>query len=100
VAGVKSAAGRRNIALALSGGAHNGVGEILRDSQLVSKMDDTNNFFELELAPGADAQTLLRRLVDAGASIERFELVQPSLHQIFLQRVGAAGIEAGMSGHG
>src|SRR3954470_23756295 len=77
VAGVKGAAGRRNIALALSGGAHNGVGEILRDSQLVSKVDDTNNFFELELAPGADAQVLLRRLVDAGASIERFELVQP-----------------------
>nr|MBA3889739.1 hypothetical protein [Gemmatimonadaceae bacterium] len=48
---------------------------------------------------------LLRRLVDTGASIERFELVHPSLHQIFLQRVGAAGadvdgIERGMSGHG
>jgi len=100
VAGVKSAAGRRNIALSLAGGAQNGVGEVLRDTKLVSKVDDTNNFFELELAPGADAQTLLRRLIDAGASIERFELVQPSLHQIFLQRVGATGIESGMSGHG
>ena len=38
--------------------------------------------------------------IDAGASIERFELVQPSLHQIFLQRVGATGVETGMSGHG
>jgi len=100
VAGVKSAAGRRNIALSLVGGAHNGVSEVLNDTHLVSKKDDTNNFFELELAPGADSQVLLRRLVDAGASIERFELVQPSLHQIFLQRVGAHGIEAGMSGHG
>jgi ABC-2 type transport system ATP-binding protein len=43
---------------------------------------------------------LLRRLVDAGAAIERFELMQPSLHQIFLQRVGATGVETGMSGHG
>jgi ABC-2 type transport system ATP-binding protein len=100
VAGVKAAAGRRNIALSIAGGAQNGVHELLHDTSLVSKVDDTNNFFELELAPGADAQTLLRRLVDAGASIERFELVQPSLHQIFLQRVGASDIEAGMSGHG
>ena len=100
VAGVKAASGRRNIALTLAGGAQNGVGEVLRDPQLVSKIDDNNNFFELELAPNADAQVLLRRLIDAGASIERFELVQPSLHQIFLQRVGATGIEAGMSGNG
>lgn len=100
IADVKAQAGRRNIALSLSGGAHNGVGEVLKDRQLVSKVDDNNNFFELELAPNADAQVLLRRLVDAGASIERFELVQPSLHQIFLQRVGAVGVEKGMSGHG
>jgi ABC-2 type transport system ATP-binding protein len=26
--------------------------------------------------------------------------VQPSLHQIFLEKVGATGVEAGMSGHG
>jgi ABC-2 type transport system ATP-binding protein len=100
VAGVKAAAGRRNIALALAGGAQNGVGTVLRDPQLVSKLDDSNNFFELELAPNADAQVLLRKLIDAGANIERFELVQPSLHQIFLERVGAKGIETGMSGHG
>ncbi|HEY4132564.1 MAG TPA: ATP-binding cassette domain-containing protein [Gemmatimonadaceae bacterium] len=97
---VKAQAGRRNIALSLNGGAHNGVSEVLKDRQLVSKVDDTNNYFELELAPSADAQVLLRRLIDAGASIERFELVQPSLHQIFLQRVGAAGVEKGISGHG
>jgi ABC-2 type transport system ATP-binding protein len=43
---------------------------------------------------------LLRRLIESGARIERFELVQPSLHQIFIERVGASGIETGMSGHG
>jgi ABC-2 type transport system ATP-binding protein len=100
VAEVKAAAGRRNIALSLAGGAQNGVTDVLRDTRLVSKFDDTNNYFEIELAPGADAQVLLRRLIESGASIERFELVQPSLHQIFLQRVGASGIESGMSGHG
>jgi ABC-2 type transport system ATP-binding protein len=43
---------------------------------------------------------LLQRLVQTGASIERFERVHPSLHQIFLQRVGATGVEEGMTGHG
>jgi len=32
--------------------------------------------------------------------VQRFELVQASLHQIFLERVGASGVEMGMTGHG
>jgi ABC-2 type transport system ATP-binding protein len=89
------------VAIGLSGGgAQNGVSEVLRDPRLVQKFDDSNNYIEVELAPNANAQALLRRLVDAGAPIERFELMQPSLHQIFLQRVGATGVETGMSGHG
>jgi ABC-2 type transport system ATP-binding protein len=100
VAAVKKAAGGKNVALTLRDGMQNGVSDILHDPTLVIKLDDSNQFFDLELAPNADPQLLLRRLVDAGATIERFEMVQPSLHQIFLQRVGASGIETGMSGHG
>jgi ABC-2 type transport system ATP-binding protein len=102
VAEVKAAAGTRNVAIGLTGGGgtQNGVSEVLRDPRLVQKFDDSNNYIEVELAPNANAQALLRRLVDAGAAIERFELMQPSLHQIFLQRVGATGVETGMSGHG
>jgi ABC-2 type transport system ATP-binding protein len=100
VADVKTAAGGRNVALTLGGGAHNGVAAVLGDRQLVTRFDDNNQFFDVELAPAADSQALLHRLIDAGAMIERFELVQPSLHQIFLQRVGASGIDTGMSGHG
>ena len=73
---------------------------MLGDTRLVSRYDDNNRYFEIELAGGADAQELLRRLIAAGARIERFELVLPSLHQIFLERVGAQGVETGMSGHG
>jgi ABC-2 type transport system ATP-binding protein len=100
VASVKQQSGAQNVALSVAGGAQNGIGAVLRDTQLVQKVDDSNNYFELEMAPNADPQVLLRRLVDAGASIERFELMRPSLHQIFLQRVGATGVETGMSGHG
>jgi len=100
VASVRQAHGGRNVALSLTDGAQNGVGSILRDASLVKKLDENNRFFEIELATNADPQALLRRLVDAGATIERFELVQPSLHQVFIQRVGASGVETGMSGHG
>jgi ABC-2 type transport system ATP-binding protein len=103
---VRQSSGRRNVALALAGNgagprpSDNGVGHILRDPQLVRHVDDNNRYFEIELAPGADAQELLQRLIQAGARIERFELMLPSLHQIFIERVGASGVETGMSGHG
>ena len=100
VAEVKAAHGGRNVALSLDGAATNGVGAVLSDHSLVTRVDDHNRTFDIELAPGANPQVLLHRLVSAGAAITRFELVQPSLHQIFLERVGASGIEDGMTGHG
>jgi ABC-2 type transport system ATP-binding protein len=100
VAAVKQAAGARNVALSIDGPASDGVVRALQDHSLVSRVDDQNRFFEIELAPGADSQELLRRVVNAGARIRRFELITPSLHQIFLDRVGASGVEAGMTGHG
>ena len=97
---VKRTHGGSHIALGLSGGGTEAVSDVLSDATLVHRVDDSNRFLEIELAVGADPQHLLRRLVAAGASIERFERVQPSLHQIFLEKVGASGIEEGMSGHG
>ncbi len=35
-----------------------------------------------------------------GPPVEKLVMVQPSLHEIFLQRVGATGVEPGMHGHG
>ena len=99
VSGVKSEHAGTHVALSLDGSS-TGVQSVLSDHSLVKRVDDSNRYFEVELATGADPQKLLRRLVDAGASIQRFELVQPSLHQIFLQKVGAHGVEEGMSGHG
>ena len=111
ITAIKHANGTRNIALKLEGGSSNGVGEILADRSLVSRVDDNNLYFEIELADKAEPQELLRRIVNAGASVQRFELVQPSLHQIFLEKVGARrrppgeepwvdGVETGITGHG
>jgi ABC-2 type transport system ATP-binding protein len=103
IAEIKQSHGTRNIALSLDGDASSAVSavsEILADRRLVSRVDDSNRYFEIEIAPGADPQDLLRRIVDTGASVQRFELVQASLHQIFLEKVGASGVEMGITGHG
>ena len=99
VTGVKAEYGGNNVALSVAGGSE-AIAQVLRDHQSIERVDDSNRFFEIAMQKGADPQALLRRLVDAGAVVQRFELVQPSLHQIFLETVGASGVEAGMSGHG
>ncbi len=100
VAAVKAENAGRTVALALEGGASTAVMGILNDRALVERVDDQNRYFEVELTAHADPQDLLRRVMESGARGQRFERVQPSLHQIFLQRVGATGVEPGMSGHG
>jgi ABC-2 type transport system ATP-binding protein len=100
IAEIKHSHGTRNIALGLGGAPSSGVSAVLSDKSLVERVDDSNRYFEITLAPQADPQALLQRIVSAGASVSRFEIVQPSLHQIFLERVGATGVEMGMSGHG
>ncbi len=100
VADVKAAHAHRHVALALDGDTDGVAAEILGDRALVKQVDDQNTFFEIELQDGASPQALLQRLVQRGAPVRRFELIQPSLHQIFLQKVGATGVEPGMSGHG
>jgi ABC-2 type transport system ATP-binding protein len=106
VSAVKAAHGTRgqHVAVGFDRERMNGAGPraeaVLADRTLVRRVDDQNRHLEVELVPGADPQVLLRRLVEAGAPIYKFQLVQPSLHEIFLQRVGASGVEAGMSGHG
>ncbi|HEU4994738.1 MAG TPA: ATP-binding cassette domain-containing protein [Gemmatimonadaceae bacterium] len=100
VTAVKEQRGSRNIALAVDGPARDGLLTVLQDRRLVARADDQNRFFEIELANGADPQELLKQVVATGARVRRFELISPSLHQIFLDRVGATGVEEGMSGHG
>ena len=99
VTAVKAEHGGNNVALSVAGGS-SAIAEVLRDHQSIERVDDSNRYFEIALQKGADPQALLRRLVEAGAVVQRFELVQPSLHQIFLEKVGAKGVEEGMSGHG
>ena len=97
---IRESHGSKNVALGFGGAPPSGVTTVLNDRSLVSRVDDSNRYFEVEMADGADPQVLLQRIVGTGASVSRFEIVRPSLHQIFLERVGATGVEMGMSGHG
>lgn len=79
---VKEGYGKNLIALRASGGE-----EVLADRTLVAKLVDHADVKEIEMAEGADPQALLKRLVESGAVITRFEKVEPSLNDIFISQV-------------
>ena len=79
---IKSSFGRNSIAVRCEGG--DGV---LDDPALVSKLVRHADEAQALLAPGADAQILLKRLIDSGAVIGKFEMVEPSLNDIFITKV-------------
>ena len=82
---VKAAFGRNAVALRLTGGE-----EVLGDRTLVSSVERHSDGLEALLAEDASAQQLLQRLVLAGAHIQRFEMIEPSLHDIFIEKVSEA----------
>ena len=79
---VKRGFGRHAVALRLQGGD-----EVFADQSLVNKIERHSDGMEVFLAAGANAQTLLKRLIEAGAQIERFEMIEPSLTNIFIEKV-------------
>jgi ABC-2 type transport system ATP-binding protein len=86
---VKQTHGGKHVAVAFDdGGGGSAAAAVLADRKLVAKADDYGQYAELELAPGADAQEILRRLVSAGVRLNRFELVEPTLNKIFIDLVG------------
>jgi ABC-2 type transport system ATP-binding protein len=88
---VRAAHAGRTIALAMTNGTPDAVARVLADRALVDSVNSEHKTLEIELATNASAKALLARLVDAGAEITRFEIVQPSLHKIFLDRVSDHG---------
>jgi ABC-2 type transport system ATP-binding protein len=79
---VKQSFGRNLIALRVVGGE-----SVLEDKTLVAKVIEHADEREIELAENADAQILLKRLIEAGASISKFEQIEPSLNDIFIEKV-------------
>ena len=60
---------------------------LLNDPELVASMRRVGEDLEVLLVPGGNPQTLLKRLVESGVVISKFELVEPTLHDIFIEKV-------------
>src|SRR6266516_4906985 len=77
-------------------GSVGAAARVFADATLVKKVDDYGQYAEVELAPGADPQRVLRDLVASGARLARFELREPSLLKIFIDLVGPEAAQAGV----
>jgi len=73
---------RNAVALQFEGGDG-----LLNDPALVANTRQHGEDIEALLVPGANPQTLLKRLVESGVNVSKFELVEPSLHDIFIEKV-------------
>jgi ABC-2 type transport system ATP-binding protein len=78
---VKNGNGRRFVQI-----DYEGDGACLADNPLIDSMNDYGNHAELRLKPGADAQELLRTAAHAMRVI-RFQVMDPSLEQIFIDQI-------------
>jgi ABC-2 type transport system ATP-binding protein len=54
----------------------------------VAEVKELEEGVHLVLREGADHQAILRRGVEAGVRIDRFDLVEPRLHEIFVRHAG------------
>jgi ABC-2 type transport system ATP-binding protein len=83
VAEVKRNHGRNNLVMAFEGD-----GAFLAALPGVGKLTDFGRYVEIQLADGADAQQILSASAPR-LRISRFEIVEPSLHDIFVDCVQA-----------
>lgn len=81
---VKRQFGRNNVILAYAGKA-----DFLKNNGVIADYNDSGNYVEIKLQPGANPQELLAAAMKH-AEIFRFEIVEPSLHEIFLATVKAS----------
>jgi ABC-2 type transport system ATP-binding protein len=79
---IKAGYGRHNVQIKYEGNAR-----FLQERRLVQSYNDYGNYVEVRLAPGADSQELLR-LASSSARLDRFEVMEPSLEEIFIDVVG------------
>jgi len=84
VSEVKSRHGKNTLAL-----AYEGDGGFLSSLPGVARVSDSGRYAEIRMEDGADPQAVLRAAA-ARLRVSRFEIVEPSLHDIFVEKVSAA----------
>jgi ABC-2 type transport system ATP-binding protein len=91
VSEVKKQHGKNTLVLAFDGD-----GAFLASLPGVAKVTDFGRYVEVKLTEGADAQPLLREAA-ARLRVSRFEIVEPSLHDIFVERVTGHDVSLGLA---
>src|SRR3954469_16770908 len=81
---IKKRYGHNRVQIAFDGQQN---GHSLNGNPLAKKVETNESYISVELAPGASAQQLLKE-VSARAAITRFEVMEPSLEEIFIDVVG------------
>jgi ABC-2 type transport system ATP-binding protein len=79
---IKESFGKDLISLRATGGE-----KVLADKSLIARIVEHADETEVQLAEGADSQALLRGLIDSGALVSKFEKIEPSLNDIFIEKV-------------
>jgi ABC-2 type transport system ATP-binding protein len=87
IADVKRRYGRNNVLLEFEGDSG-----FLRDLPQVKGVDDYGAYSEVMLKDGADPQALLEGVMPR-VRLRRFEIVEPTLHNIFIQVAGPGAAE-------
>ena len=85
---VKARHGKNTVVLAFDGD-----GAFLAGLAGVQKVTDFGRYVEIRLAAESDPQAILREAA-ARLQVSRFEIVEPSLHDIFVESVTAHGVAA------
>jgi ABC-2 type transport system ATP-binding protein len=81
---IKRNFGRNNVIL-----AYNGKPDFLKQNGLVKDYNDFGNYVEVHLREGANPQALLAAAMQQ-TEVLRFEVAEPSLHEIFISTVKEA----------
>src|SRR5437867_2363813 len=79
---VKRSFGRNAVALRIEGGNGN-----LSSSDLISNIQHHSDEMEVLLTADANPQEFLRQLISSGATVTKFEMIEPSLNDIFIEKV-------------
>jgi ABC-type uncharacterized transport system ATPase subunit len=88
VSEVKASHGKNTVVLAFDGD-----GSFIEGLPGVAQVSDHKQYLEVRLHDGHDPQPLLREAAER-LRLRRFEIVEPSLHDIFVETVTSHGQEA------
>ncbi|MFO7889854.1 MAG: ATP-binding cassette domain-containing protein [bacterium] len=79
---IKQKLGKKNLVV-----EYEGSNDFLKSAEIVT-YDDYGNSVEIQLKKNADSQKILKKAVSSGTTVRKFEIKEPSLHDIFIDTVG------------